>query len=562
MCGIFCAVTGSSCPDSKENLETTYEKCKENVQRRGPDANSSVFTAINEWNLLLASSVLWLQGTELTKQPIQTEKSWFLYNGDIFDSDILSGAERQQNGDTKPLLNAVENSLDPMCALSKMRGPFAFILIDKRHQKLYFARDTYGRRSLLIGHQNNQLVLTSVAVRHEELKLIELPALGIFCIDLTLNNLNSITLSPWRSSNQDFSRKLLELQDFLQCPIICTGKSDILNDSVVKVNDSDCVLLKTIEDQATSEAFAMLLTNDSWLERVQRLDALLCDAIGRRIANQPAYCNECVKQMQHCEHSLVGVLFSGGLDCAILALLADKYIATNRGIDLMNIAFEKNGSYETPDRLTARQTLIELQTLRPDRRWNLLEINVSREELNMARCERISGLIYPLESILDESLGCALWFAARGRTEHYVSPCRVLLVGMGADELFGGYTRHRAAYKRGGWTELRRELETDWRNISHRNLARDDRVIADHGRQLRTPYLDESVVEYIRHLHAWQKCYPSETVIQGFGDKLLLRSLAYHLGLTQAALLKKRALQFGSRIANSKENAHEKSPRL
>lgn len=43
----------------------------------------------------------------------------------------------------------------------------------------------------------------------------------------------------------------------------------------------------------------------------------------------------------------------------------------------------------------------------------------------------ITNLIYPLNTILDESLGCALWFASRGRgtlngtTEMYTSPARV-----------------------------------------------------------------------------------------------------------------------------------------
>lgn len=46
------------------------------------------------------------------------------------------------------------------------------------------------------------------------------------------------------------------------------------------------------------------------------------------------------------------------------------------------------------------------------------------------------------------------------------------------------------------------------------------------------------------------------------GEKILLRCLAYHLGLRRASSFKKRALQFGSRIADSKENANDVSPRL
>lgn len=55
---------------------------------------------------------------------------------------------------------------------------------------------------------------------------------------------------------------------------------------------------------------------------------------------------------------------------------------------------------------------------------------------------------------------------------------------------------------------------------------------------------------------------PVDDLPQGIGEKLLLRSLAYYLGLKKASVLKKRALQFGSRIANKKENAKDVSDRL
>lgn len=81
----------------------------------------------------------------------------------------------------------------------------------------------------------------------------------------------------------------------------------------------------------------------------------------------------------------------------------------------------------------------------------------------------------------------------------------MLLIGSGADELFGGYTKHRAALKRDGWNGLEETLRNDWRNIAVRNLGRDDRVVSDHGRQLRIPYLDEGLVDYLVALKAWQK---------------------------------------------------------
>lgn len=76
---------------------------------------------------------------------------------------------------------------------------------------------------------------------------------------------------------------------------------------------------------------------------------------------------------------------------------------------------------------------------------------------------------------------------------------------MGADELFGGYRRHAKEFKVGGWSKLNDVLNEDWENLPHRNLGRDDRVVSDHGRQLRTPYLDEELVSFVRNLPTWQK---------------------------------------------------------
>lgn len=62
------------------------------------------------------------------------------------------------------------------------------------------------------------------------------------------------------------------------------------------------------------------------------------------------------------------------------------------------------------------------------------------------------------------------------------------MIGSGADELFGGYTRHRNAFVRqyegvelSPFERLENELEFDFNRLPSRNLARDDRVIGDHG---------------------------------------------------------------------------------
>lgn len=53
------------------------------------------------------------------------------------------------------------------------------------------------------------------------------------------------------------------------------------------------------------------------------------------------------------------------------------------------------------------------------------EINVSKEELEECQRTSIADLVHPRQTILDESLGSALWFAARGHDKISVSSSRV-----------------------------------------------------------------------------------------------------------------------------------------
>jgi len=82
----------------------------------------------------------------------------------------------------------------------------------------------------------------------------------------------------------------------------------------------------------------------------------------------------------------------------------------------------------------------------------------------------------------------------------------------------------------------------------NRNLGRDDRIIASHGREARFPYLDEQVMSLLRSLPPSLKY--ALTLPMGVGDKQILRCVARErLGLEGAAALVKRAIQFGSRIS-------------
>ncbi|GBG90022.1 hypothetical protein CBR_g50115 [Chara braunii] len=148
----------------------------------------------------------------------------------------------------------------------------------------------------------------------------------------------------------------------------------------------------------------------------------------------------------------------------------------------------------------------------------------------------------------EERRGAAVRNAANGRP-WYRSQARVLLIGSGADEQCAGYGRHRTKFREGGWEALEAEMRLDVHRLWQRNLGRDDRCTADHGREARFPFLDEDVMLTLLAVPLW--AIADLTKPMGRGEKLILREVARRLGLAGAAALPKRAIQFGCRIAKA-----------
>jgi asparagine synthetase B (glutamine-hydrolysing) len=281
----------------------------------------------------------------------------------------------------------------------------------------------------------------------------------------------------------------------------------------------------------------------------------------------------------------IAVLFSGGIDCSVVARLAHECVPAEEAIELINVCFLRSAggkaatspATESPDRLSARASLKDLQAACPKRVWRLIEADWSASAVVAAR-PHIRALLGPNNTVMDESIGGAIWFAAQGigyvQEEAVADPAdgragrhlvrsrvRVLLSGQSADEILGGYARHLSSVKPAEADEhasstashetvyerLREALVQDQRRLWRRNLGRDDRIVSDTGRELRAPFLDVEVLRTAARI-------PLDALVlegqpRGVAEKAVLREIAAFLGLHHSAGLPKRAIQFGSRLA-------------
>ncbi|KAJ1933227.1 hypothetical protein EC988_009192, partial [Linderina pennispora] len=234
---------------------------------------------------------------------------------------------------------------------------------------------------------------------------------------------------------------------------------------------------------------------------IDALERELTEAIRSRVSTIP----------QRGAAARVGILFSGGVDCITIAALLTRIWPRHEPIELFNVAFENPrqlkahktaSAYDVPDRKTGRAGWLELCQMDPDRDWRFVEVDVPYDQV-LEHKQHICQLLVPSDTVMDLSIGMAIWFASRGHgslvekdsgsRSPYVGQARVLLLGMGADEQLGGYSRHRAAWERGQWEELGREIRVDVERIATRNLGRDDRIVSDNSKESRYPFLAANV---------------------------------------------------------------------
>ncbi|KAG0310901.1 hypothetical protein BGZ99_010490 [Dissophora globulifera] len=551
----------------------------------GPSAQDTHVDHAGDMELTFYGAVLHLRGDTVARQPHVSSRTGdvLIWNGEIFDGIFV---DHHQN-DGKVLMDRLDAISDKGSSQQAHAGLFLQIMatIEGPYAFVYYHASCFS----------DDLFWTGLPC--ELLPLEEVPADGIYSLSLNLAGDNTIARYPWLASSAVESQHVLTGPPlYMQLPF---GR---VNDSV----PTDSQLSEPFPEDAKFDlahpGIVPPITEDM-KQGISDMIRVLGDSVKRRVQDIPR------TGLPH--EARVGILFSGGLDCLCLAALADRFLPEGEAIDLLNVGFENprsvkakaaedalnlkrlkkqnarssganqgainqsnivdgssitsgpnsqsSSTFNVPDRITGYESLAELRRIAPGRHWNFVEINVPFEEATAHRAE-ILERIAPLETVMDLSIAMAFWFASRGigylKNNHgelvpYTSQAKVLLSGLGADEQLGGYSRHKEQFKTASWKGLIESLQLDVDRISTRNLGRDDRIISDHGKEARYPFLCTNVVQFLSSLRVDLKVdlrYP-----RGVGEKILLRHVARQLGFRHASSHWKRAVQFGARTAKMTE---------
>ena len=217
MCGIFFSISEGDHLIPNEELLAALRK-------RGPDSTgtkswtvtvqsiSCSNTFLQSRLLTFVSTVLSLRGDSIIDQPLEDPNSGSLlcWNGEAWkiDKALVQGNDAKavfqlllqalqscstcpQDGSFSPdqgLQNAIR-------AIASITGPYAFVFYDAQSRRVFYGRDTLGRRSLVTKRYGaGSLAISSVPDATEADGWEEVEADGVYMLDLERKAVSHI---PW-----------------------------------------------------------------------------------------------------------------------------------------------------------------------------------------------------------------------------------------------------------------------------------------------------------------------------------------------------------------------------
>lgn len=383
MCGIIGSI-------ALPGFETSFDVLVDGLLHRGPDARGIFEERFDNRDVRIGHRRLSIIDlSDRANQPFEKDGLVLAFNGEVYNFRELrsqiesSGISFYSNSDTEVILEAWR--LWGANSLQRLRGMFAFALYDRRTGSLVLARDPFGIKPLFVFHRGRGFAFAS------ELKAL-LPILGS---NATIDDTGVVgsLLYGWLPNEFCMYRDVKKLLPGTWMERTADG---------------------TVTEHVYWDPIVEMANQHTRPFDIEHLRGVLQDTVrSHMVADVP-----------------VGALLSGGLDSSVIAALARTQVAN---IQCFTIAFRpEDRKYEAmPDDLQYARQVAQAADL------SLNEILIGPE---------IVELLPQMVKFLDEPIGEAaaintFLICTRARE----LGIKVLLSGVGADEMFGGYRRHYAS---------------------------------------------------------------------------------------------------------------------
>ncbi|MBI2670485.1 asparagine synthase [Candidatus Woesearchaeota archaeon] len=220
-----------------------------------------------------------------------------------------------------------------------------------------------------------------------------------------------------------------------------------------------------------------------------------------------------------------GILFSGGLDSSLIALICKKHL--NKEFNCYAIGLEDSSDIEYAKEVAS--------SLKLNLKTKILSLN--DVESYLKKCIDLLNTKDVIRLEIAIVIYAGLEFAIQDN-------CLNIFTGAGSEEIFAGYDRHIEFYKQ-GLEKLHTESWNGLKSCYSRDLTRDYLLAKKFNVGLLLPFLDETLIKNVMNIHPKLKT-------DGKEKKIILRELAIDLGLPKDIAYRKRtAAQYGSRISNA-----------
>lgn len=407
----MCGISGYSLSSAVTLSKDQSIKILQRIRHRGPD-DQGIYQDINNKINLFHTRLAIQDVSSLGHQPMldYDKKIVLVFNGEIYNfcelrqELIKKGIKFRGTSDTEVLLNLYK--VQGIEMLPKLNGIFAFALWDRSSQILFLARDNLGVKPLYYSTNKNNFYFAS-----------EIKALAPFLENEINLNLESI-------------------QSYLSY-LYCPGKETPIK-SIYKILPGEAMIVSNGEIKKTWKWYRPKIfmkkskQNHNKQALIEGVRYQLKKAVSRQmIADVP-----------------VGAFLSGGLDSSSIVSFASRINS-----DIRCFTIEVQGDKEegtTDDLLYAHKVAKYLNVS-----LEVVQINSSKMASDIEQMVKILD-----EPIADPAALNVLYISRLAREQGI----KVLLSGVGGDDIFTGYRRHTAIANEYIWSwlpiKIRKQLKS------------------------------------------------------------------------------------------------------